>query len=378
VNGILKKAILTVVGLPLVVEGVQWAAMRTPKNLPLVISLRQDYPGFAKEATLRIDKDLSLRGPDWTVPKEGTVRILLLGGESTVAYRQSQDNTWWGKLQAALAKKYPNRKVEFASNATDPGISLRGAKWLSEVAPMVKPDAVIACIGAGDVFSQPQKYTYKPNRLANMASTLPTRGALKNFFLSFSQTARRSRVSALETESLRIARNMEENGPVFVEKSRREFAKLQNQQVPASEVFRLSENDPAKEYLDALQSLQETASQTGAKLILLGEPMLLYRELSMVDEAATKVLSRTLNTEDMGGSSFRIQSGWYVSELRRFQEKAQEWADKAKVPFANLNTKVPQDAEHFDGELLLNDKGAEALAEAAYPVVEPVLAPLLK
>ena len=55
--------------------------------------------------------------------------------------------------------------------------------------------------------------------------------------------------------------------------------------------------------------------------------------------------------------------------MRRFQEAAKAFAEENKLPFVEANDQVPRDPDHFVNELILTDKGAQALAAILLPEV---------
>jgi lysophospholipase L1-like esterase len=236
----------------------------------------------------------------------------------------------------------------------------------------MRPDIIIANLGAGDVYGAPIEYKYDPGKLASLSPQRTEVGGFRGLVLKCSQLARWKRASNVKREGAIATANQAEIGSYnnLLEKRRKEFQKIQ----PAPGPFRLSDNDPRTEYMDGIKGLAEAAKAFNAQLIVTGEPLLPHREMTA---EAEEQLNGLILKSNGANTAYRIDPAWLGSELRRFQEAAREWADANQVPFFDMNGLVPRDGEHFVTDKVLTDKGAafmaQKIAELAAPHFEKVL-----
>jgi lysophospholipase L1-like esterase len=105
------------------------------------------------DARVRVNR-LGFRGDEIAVRKpDGVFRIVALGGSTTFGYHNSipsNDETWPTKLERALARRLPGRKIEVV-NAGVPGYTLRNSliNFVSRVT-WLEPDLVIVYHGVND------------------------------------------------------------------------------------------------------------------------------------------------------------------------------------------------------------------------------------
>ncbi len=374
-NGIAKKIVIGAVALPLLVEGVQWAAMRQPEHPSLQLRLQHDVPGFKPEIRFTLDSQLRVRTSGWNVQNPSVngshVKMLVAGGDSTYGWFQNAEDTWWGQLQSAWEKQSTaGQKLAIAANGTPLITSSWVARWVADVAPKLKPDVIMVTLGAQDVFFQPLEYKYKPNRIDLLPSSLPPDGGLKQLIVKYSQTARRMRAGSVKTEGARISRDFaDKEMKKLYEEKRQTLRKIR----PSEGPFRVSESDPRVEFQDALNSLQKTAKSINAKLIVVCEPSIVSREMELLDEQASAQLSSLILRSESANDGFRVNPDWFVSEIRRFQEAANEWGTKNQVPVLETHGKVARSPENFLNELILTDKGAKELATVVLPFFTKVM-----
>jgi lysophospholipase L1-like esterase len=369
-----KKVFLGLAALPLIIEGGLWAFARAPENPKFNVFIESKVPGLKPEVSLTIDRMLGARTHNWTEEGKpgGAIRILCVGGESTWAQLQNTEETWWAKLQQELSAKYPQARIEIMANGASSMESVSGAKWVESVTPRVRPDIIIANIGAGDVYAAPLEYKYDSGKLASLSGQRTEVGGFRGLILKCSQLARWRRASNIEREGAIATASLAESGSyqTILEKRRKELQKIQ----PISGPFRLSDNDPRTEYIDGLKALAEVAKAFNAQLIVTGEPILPHRDMP---SEAEELLTGLLLKASGANTAHRVDPGWFGGELRRFQEAAREWADTSKIPFFDMNGSVPRDGEHFVTDKILTDKGsafmAQKIAELAASHFEKVL-----
>ena len=367
---------LGIVALLLLIEVVLWAAFRAPTDSLMTIHLKNNIPGLKPKVTLNLNPDQQLRSINWTsgAKDANTVRILCVGGFATLGQLQNAPDTWWGQLGVLLQEKVPGAKIEIGANGASGMQSLVGARWVTSFAADWQPDIIITNFGAGDVMGQPLEYKYSANAFDTIPSTKRERGGFKNLMLNISQMARWKRVSNVKADAAGFEqRNGEDNHfAELFETMRKDFAKVH----PVPNPFRLSDNDPRMEYMDAIKIINTQAKAVGAKLIITGEPCLCKEFLPDDVEA----LRNTFMPKSVAEShmAVKVQSGWVAREIRRFQEAAEQYATENQLVFCDLNEQVPQDATHFVNETILTDKGAEKAAEILLPKVLPVVQQLLK
>ncbi len=366
--GLAKRLLLGAAALVLLVELVLWTAFRLPSETPIVVRLDNNLPGLKPKVTLEIDHN-SMRSMNLTAGSKpaGSLRILCVGGNATQGQLQNVEDTWWGRLAVEISQTHGGTRVEIAANGEHSFLSLAGARWLESHAAEFKPDIIIANFGAGEVLTQPLEYTYSSTKYASLPTFRHERAAWKNGLLKVSQIVRRLQASSRRRQGQDLERQVgaEDYFKDGLAKMRAEFARLS----PVPNPFRLSDVDPAREYLDALRHLAETAQAVGAQLVISGEPCL----ASYLISAEELGLCCTFTPKKLGDPSMvRLDAAWVDREIKRFQEGAKKFAEEKKLPFVDLNTTLPKSKENFVTETILTDAGAAAMAKTLAQVVAPL------
>ena len=366
------RIFLILLGLVLLIEGVLWAAFRTPLNPSSTFRFNNHIPGLKEKVTFEVTSVEQMRTRKWEPgPKSaGSLRILCVGGPATMGQLQNTDDTWWGQLAALLEEKLPGVKLEIAANAGVPYLAMSGTKWVATFAPDWQPDLIIANFGAGEVLSQPlEQYRYNAKLFETLPPAKRVRSAWKEAMIQVSQISRWWVGRDVKYASLRSQAVMGEENYFsdFFKLRRSEYQKL----VPISNPFRLSDADPRNEYRDALKHLLVTSQSVGAQLILTGEPCL-CREL-MTPENAALLCTFVPKSTSQPSMMVKVQTGWVERELRRYQEVAQELAKENQLTFVDLNETILPDADHFVDEMILTDQGAREMAAQLLPKVWSVV-----
>ncbi len=363
------------VGLVLVVELILRFAFPVEMEPTTRVILRNDVPEFADtEVTYQISPE-GLRGYQWSkTPGEGTLRILVVGVNSTSHMLQNVENTWWGQLARRVEEK-TGKRVEAAALATlaDPGI-LPGVVWAERVLAETRADLLLVCYGFGDVMKPPFDYEFDPDRLSKL-KVEPERG-FKYKLAEVSQICRRIRrgrvASARRTQ---LASWSQEN---------QYLAMLQagishyQQQPAVSGVVRSS--DPLQEYLLGVRGFIDLAKRKGLGLLVIGEPSLHHEFLGRDSLDASELrqdgrlrLITTVRPGPEPTSEGRADFAWVQGELDRYYGNAALVCKEAGVSFVSLNGKIPRNPEYFLTEVLFTDKGARKASEILLPAIEPLI-----
>lgn len=360
-------ALAVLVGLT---EAVLWLAAPVAKRAPLTYRFENQLPGLKEKVEFRIN-EYGLR--TWEAPQENgkPLHLLCIGGAATTALLQNDEDTWWGQLGSLLQKEFPDRKVKVSALLRDDGPLLFAARWAHDKLPEIKPDVVLVMGGFGDVVSQPADYHYDAEKINKLPSVDGSSGGLKNFLLDISQLARRYS----HTRQRRM--HLQRLGPLGELNA---YAKLLAQtraayaQLPVRyESDRKEGQDPAFEFIDALNVIASSAKAVGAGIIFIGEPTL---QRGLLDPLETQLLHRWFFLK--GGpptpeTVVRLDPGWVELEMRRYYASMEKLANTLKAPFLNPERHVPASAMVFVDDTMFTDAGAASFAQLVLPVVKPVV-----
>ena len=367
---LLRRLLLAPVVLFLGLELILWIFVRTPLEPMKKLDLSNDLAGLKKDVRLVFDKNLVRYLDDASGSKSaGTTRILCLGGTGTFAMFQNAEDTWWGQLGRRLQAK--SHKVEVAAWGQDRTGIIASTPIAAFLMEEWKPDIVIANFGYDDVVGQPLDYQYQPDKARRLPG--PTRPAgWKQAILRVSQTARLARWWMRHNEEGQLQNKIGRTDywkDTFAA-MKKEVNKTSVQPIPP----RPANQDPLQEYLDGWRVLQELSNRYGAALLMTGEASL---HDSTNNYSQTENLLSLVPLSSVSGPEarfYRPEPSWVEREMMRYAEAAETLAGTAKLPWIDLNGRVPRDLDHFFSDVILTDKGAAAIAGALLPVVEPVLA----
>ena len=125
--------------------------------------------------------------------------------------------------------------------------------------------------------------------------------------------------------------------------------------------------DPIVEFGDSVRWIVDFISQKGAKVILLGQPVLW--KSSMATEERQRLWFR-IATPD---GSVRPSGGWLLQEMTRYNAIQKNVAMEKGGVFVDLDSKMPKTVEYYFDDCHFTDKGSKLVAESALPVLEGVL-----
>lgn len=366
---LLRRLLLAPVVLFLGLELILWLFVRTPLEPLKRIDLSNDLPGLKKDVRLVFDRNLAryLDEANGSKPS-GTFRILCLGGSGTFAMFQNAGDTWWGQLGRELQAK--GHKVEVAAWGQDRTGIVASTPVAAYLMEEWKPDLVIGNFGYDDVVGQPIEYQYQPGKAEGMPGPARTPG-WKQAILRLSQTARLGRKWARSNEAASMENKIGRPNywkTVFAD-MKKQVNQTGVQQIPPRDPA----HDPLPEYLDGWKRLQEHATRAGAVLIMTGEPSLHDSTNNFSQQENLLALVPLSATTGREARFYRPEPAWVEREMTRYAGAADAMAASAKLPWMNLNGRVPRDLDHFFGDVILTDTGAAAMARALLPVVEPVL-----
>jgi hypothetical protein len=347
----------------LVIEAVLWLAFRAPTDGSTTLHLKNSLPGLKEKVTYTFN-ERQMRTLNWTEGEKpvGALRMLCLGGESTLGRLQNAEDTWWGLLAQKISAAHGNVRVEAAANGLAPLTALTAARWASTWAPEVRPDIIFVSLGASDVLMQPIEYRYDPQRYNSLPTGKIERSRWKRFFLSFSQIARWKSANNHRREGERAELTL--GAKNYFADSFAEARKRMALTPPVPNPFRMTEADPKNEVLDALKILEELAKSLGAQLIVTSEPCVLQEFMGERESPLRVTFTPRTPTE----GAMRLDSGWAEREIKRYLRDVREWCASRQIPYHDVCDALPKTAENFSTDLILTDKGAEQMAAILEPL----------
>ncbi len=341
--------------------------------------------GLPSESVFEVDaRELRKRPP--AEDREETVKILIVGGEGNYQPLQSVEDTWWGRMAAALEKRYPEAGIEVGLRASPAGArvaagstALRsGISWSKAHVPEIDPDILVVAFGVSEVLDILPDYQYNPTAV----NTLPAASRFpgwKDKMVRLSQVARRLRHG-------RHARATENDERRSVLEAKNHFLRVMGNQRSVYETlpFDVSpprrtdpSRDPSLEYLDGLKAFQRLAERNDASLVVLTEPTL-HDDLLSLTELGRLKRPRWLKRptpESPNGSGLRPDPAWVERELTRYYDAGEDWAVSADVPFVDLNreTVLPKSVENFVDDTMLTQAGSERVKDEVLPVFDSLI-----
>lgn len=367
---LLRRTLLLFLGLFLLLEAGLWIFVRIPLEPIKHIDLSNNIPGLKKNARFSYDQNLARYLDDKNGSKpSGTVRILCLGGSGTLAMLQNAEDTWWGQLGRMLQKK--GLPVEVAAWGQDKAGIVASTPMAARLMEDWKPDVVIGNFGFDDVVSQPLNYRYEADKARRLAPPARPPG-WKNAILTVSQTARLGRLWARKTEASTL-----QNTIGRPDHFKDLFAAMKEKigagafQPP---ITRSVTDDPVREYIDGWKIMETLARRQGAAFIMSGEPSL---DDSTNNRTQTEnLVALTLVDKSVPLTETKLvrpDPAWVEKEMGRFGEAAEKFAAESKIPWVDLNGRVPRNLDYFFTDVLLTDAGAAAAARELLPLVEPMV-----
>ena len=366
---LLRRLLLLPLVLFLGLELVLWVFVRLPVEPPRRLELRNELPGFKGEVRVVFDGRLARYLDDAVGPKPaGVMRVLCLGGSATFGLFQNAEDTWWGRLGRALqAKGYAVQVAAWGQDRTGVVASIPMAARLLED---WQPDVVIGNFGFDDVMGQPLEYQYVPEKAQGLAAP-PRDAGWKRAVFGVSQTARLRRwwMQREETAQLQNRMGRPDYWKEFFGKLKAQVGGMAVQTPPGRDAM----HDPEREYVDGWKVLQELCARQGAALIMSGEASLHGGALGMSEADSLTGLLPVKSQGGEGARYVRPDPAWVEGEMKRYAAGAAALAEGARLPWIDLNGRVPRDLGHFFSDVILTDEGAGVVAGELLPVVEPVL-----
>lgn len=368
---LLRLLILIPVALIALFEIVCWLFMPFPVEPLRQLTLNNDIPGFKKDVKLIFGNE-QVRYLDWTPgdKPEGSVRVLCVGGWSTLGMLQAAQDTWWGQLHTHLEKS--GLKVEMAARGFERTGIVAMAAATAPLIERLKPDVIILNTGFDDVIVHPATFTYDASRSQKVPEPVKESG-LKAFLTKYSQTVRFKRWWSKDTEAKKMQNELGRKDVYkkFFDEKRELISKL-----PRHEgILRTAgSNDPLPEYKDGLALFRDLSAKAGATLVLTGEACLHDSVINFTQEnSLLAYIALTEPTADGSVSAARPDPAWVMNEMNRFANAAESFASENKLTWFNLNGQVERSADNFFSDVLLTDAGAASAGKLLAPVIEPVV-----
>ncbi len=329
------------------------------------VVLNNSAPGIEENVVVYEIDELGLRGYQWgKTKKDGALRVLVAGGNSTNHLLQNAEDTWWGRL-AKLLEEQTGRSVEIAAVAADSGGKIvPAAAAARKICKEITPDLILIQYGFGDVIGHPLDYKFDPNKLDRLSAEVNRN--LKYKLAEVSQIARRIRRKRV-ARARRAGQARFEQPDVYLQMLNNAMATYRQ----APFLTKLARtDDPMQEYLQGVGAFIALAKEKGAKLVVIGEPTLHHEFLGFPEDRRLHHLAKVgPDANDLA----RVSPTWLQSELDRYYMDGWKKCQEGGATFISLNAKIPRYSEYFLTEVLVTDKGAQLIAEKLMPVVKPLV-----
>lgn len=361
----------------LLTEAALWIAFPLPeKDIARFVAHNNPALGLKKEILYEKNnfgfRSLSMH----TVKKPAnTIRIIALGASTTDQAAQATEDIWSAVLEKELREKLGSQKIqiEVAARGIGGQTVVDRLYWAQNNLSEFDPDLVILLEGINDL-----SWHGGPNyRYANLADSLvlahdhadklENSGPLKTFLRRF-QIFRRL---AILQHKIEFYWKMKK-GTTFswdsenLPRLSKEYRALPYVEKPERQP------DPITEFSEGLSALVKFLQESNRHVVVLGQPVL-WKATMSPDELNS--LWFYLNTPR---GPVRPSPAWLAKEMSRYNNIQREIAETLKVPFVDLNQKVPKDLKHFFDDCHFTDLGNAKVAAEILPTVQEQIEDILK
>lgn len=357
----------------LLTEAVLW------KFFPVSLSGLRNYPLFQKVAgnkplvwvTANEDGIRSNSIIEKNKPPR-TVRILAVGGSTTIQPTQNTEDLWTSVLQRLLADRFQIRawKIEVGSMGRAGGLVHEKLFWMEKIQEY-KPDIILTLEGINNlawVGGPGYHYEREPRleelKRAHNAQNEELTGGWKGALRQRSQIYRRV---VLFRKSLAMKEQVA-NGKLYdwvgkqLEAQRSRYQSLPEVAVPNRHP------DPFTEFSDGMDMWLTRLQNSGIPTVVIEQPVLWARDLG---EKEKKALWFVVSTPE---GPVRPTLSWLEDEMARYNHEQARLAKLHGAKFIDLEASVPNTLEYFSDDCHFTDRGNVAVAE----LIEPTIAELVE
>jgi len=293
-----------------------------------------------------------------------TTRILCLGASTTDQAAQDTDSIWCSLLEIELDSVL-HVDLETAALGRGGWRSADLLRWVNDNIETYEPDVVIVLMGINDLtWNGGPNYTYEANerRLAFLGDSRMR--ALKDQCRTISQLCRRAALFHHKYLTPTFVRS-ERSGQVRrLAWSSVHLPGLREQYRSHPHVLSLvREPDPIRAFRDNMTVLARILRSTGARVILLGQPVLWKPEMTPDEERA---LWFGVNTPR---GFVRPSTEWLYKEMSRYNDVQQQIAVAERLVYVDLDQLIPKSLDYFFDDCHFTDLGNRRVAQELAPIV---------
>ncbi|MCG3176649.1 MAG: hypothetical protein MOGMAGMI_01607 [Candidatus Omnitrophica bacterium] len=367
--------IVNLITAALLTEAVLWLFFPLPPPEKYHRILRQDLPGL-KARVLYETNDLGFRSLSMRSARkpERTLRIFALGASTTMQINQDTADIWSAVIERRLNERFgpSGWRIEVAAWGTGGDRVFTRARFVREKLPEYDADLVITLEGINDLcWNGGPGYSYPGPEARIHALGAKDRKLSKRFKRlkgRYSQIYRRLRRMQDQREieaSLKSGRMIRYDTD-SLKGNTRNYAQLPYAKEPARDP------DPYVEFSEGMETLLSDLKGRGIPAVVLGQPVL-WKEGMSEQEAGVRWFY-----VDTTAGPVRPSMAWAVSEMRRYNERQRQLAEKYGAVYVPLDEQLPKDLETFFDDCHFTDAGNRHVAEVVLPYLEPVVARLLE
>lgn len=330
---------------------------------------RNNIPGLKKQI-LYERNSLGFRSLSMCTAKKppNTIRIICLGSSTTDQPTQATDDIWSAILEKELQKKFSSQRIriEIAAMGRGGQTVVDGLLYAQNNLLNFQPDLVILLEGINDLceYGGP-RYTYKTvadklKRRRNDFNKNENPVLWKALLYRFSQVYRRLTILKHKFELYKLMRK----GDVL-EWHSKNLPELRKKYRMLPYIEKLQhEPDPINEFSDGLFALVKFLRDSNIRVIILAQPVLWKTNMNF-DEINTIWLS-----VNRPNGPVRPSTAWLEEEMSRYNNVQREIADNFKVPYVDLDKKIPKNLQYFFDDCHFTDLGNIKVANEIFSVVQ--------
>jgi lysophospholipase L1-like esterase len=331
-------------------QRIRLGLLRLPTNVTYTIPMHTAFG--LDEVVVHTRNNIGFRGPDLPPTRDGSLRILTVGGSTTECFLLSDDKTWPALLYRDLQRHFAS---PWLNNAGLDGHSTFGHTLLiHSLDPRIQPDLILFLVGINDIGrADANSYDLTGTPGLHFESASDFIKSLGNYseVMSLVLNIRR----ALVAWHLRITHDPHalSNGDLLAAR----LGPDQSTRILADQAA------PAAAYAARLAKLVDITRELGIAPVLITQPALFG---DAVDPTTHLDLSY-LAFQDMDGTT-----AWNVLEL--YNEVTRRVAAEADVPLIDLARQMPKDSIYFYDSIHFTNAGAGAVSEIISRLLCPVVA----
>jgi len=353
----------------LLTEAILWIVFPLPRGNSLKVEVRNNNLPGLKTKILFTRNAFGFRSMSMRTAKKPphTIRIICLGASTTQQSVQATEDLWSAILEKELNKEFfrDNIKIEVAALGTSPGPAIDRLLYVRNKILKFEPDLVIVLEGINNLcFQGGPGYTYTKleDKIAdwrNRDKKVSRYFSWRTFLWRYSQIYRRLLILKHKFELYMAVKK----GVAWewhsrkLPQMRKQYRDLPYVEEPRRQI------DPIIEFSDIMVTFLRFFKDAGVRVIVLGQPVLWKADMNSEEISALWFYVKTSD------GSVRPSSAWLEKEMSRYNDAQREIAVSFKVPFVDLDKKIPKNLQYFFDDCHFTDLGSVKVAQEIYPAV---------